>query len=97
MSLLFRTWPNGKAGAGAAWLEVNAGTAPSREADDLTWLIGIVQAGTAEQVRDLTKRLCMECGKGGGYIMSVGVGEMKGCRPDLVKVWVESTNEYGVY
>jgi 5-methyltetrahydrofolate corrinoid/iron sulfur protein methyltransferase len=30
--------------AGAAWLDVNAGTAPSREADDLIWLIQTVQA-----------------------------------------------------
>ena len=57
----------------------------------------LLQAGTAEQVRDLTKRLCKECGKGGGYIMSVGVGEMEGCKPDLVKVWVDATKEYGVY
>jgi uroporphyrinogen-III decarboxylase len=57
----------------------------------------LLQAGTAEQVRDLTKRLCKEVGKGGGFIMSVGVGEMEGCKPDLVKVWVEATKEYGVY
>jgi len=57
----------------------------------------LLQAGTPEQVRDLTKRLCKEVGKGGGYIMSVGIGEMEGCRPDLVKVWVEATKEYGVY
>ncbi|HUI73143.1 MAG TPA: uroporphyrinogen decarboxylase family protein [Spirochaetia bacterium] len=57
----------------------------------------LLQAGTAQQVRDLTKRLCQEVGKGGGYIMSVGVGEMEGCRPDLVKVWVDATKEYGVY
>ncbi len=57
----------------------------------------LLQAGAPEQVRDLTKRLCKEVGKGGGYIMSVGIGEMEGCRPDLVKVWVESTKEFGVY
>jgi len=57
----------------------------------------LLQAGTAEQVRELTKRLCKEVGKGGGYIMSVGIGEMEGCKPDLVKVWVEATKEYGVY
>ncbi len=45
----------------------------------------------------LTKRLCEEVGKGGGFIMSVGVGEMEGCRPDLVKVWVDATKEFGVY
>ncbi|HEY9595546.1 MAG TPA: uroporphyrinogen decarboxylase family protein [Spirochaetia bacterium] len=56
----------------------------------------LLQAGTAEQVRDLTKRLCKEVGRNGGYIMSVGVGEMEGCHPDLVKTWVEATKEYGV-
>jgi hypothetical protein len=57
----------------------------------------LLQAGTAEEVRALTQQLCQVVGKGGGYIMSVGVGEMEGCKPDLVKVWVEATKEYGVY
>jgi len=35
-----------QAEAGAAWLDVNAGTAPSHEADDLTWLIQTVEAVT---------------------------------------------------
>ncbi|HUI73145.1 MAG TPA: dihydropteroate synthase [Spirochaetia bacterium] len=30
--------------AGAAWLDVNAGTAPAREAEDLVWLITTIQA-----------------------------------------------------
>lgn len=30
--------------AGAAWLDVNAGTHPNREADDLAWLIETIQA-----------------------------------------------------
>jgi len=33
-----------QAEAGAAWLDVNAGTAPSREAEDLVWLINTIQA-----------------------------------------------------
>jgi len=57
----------------------------------------MLQAGTAEEVREFTKRLCKEVGRGGGFIMSVGVGEMEGCRPDLVKIWIETTKEYGVY
>ncbi|MBL8056371.1 MAG: methyltetrahydrofolate cobalamin methyltransferase [Anaerolineales bacterium] len=32
--------------AGAHWLDVNAGTHPDREADDLKWLIDLVQAVT---------------------------------------------------
>ena len=35
-----------QAEAGATWLDVNAGTAPSREADDLTWLIQTIQEVT---------------------------------------------------
>ncbi|MBP7691244.1 MAG: hypothetical protein KA764_04980 [Anaerolineales bacterium] len=57
----------------------------------------LLQAGTAEEVRALTIRLCREVGRGGGFIMSTGIGEMEGCRPDLVKVWVDTTKEYGVY
>jgi uroporphyrinogen-III decarboxylase len=57
----------------------------------------MLQAGTPEEVRAFTKRLCEEVGKGGGFLMSVGVGEMEGCRPDLVKVWVDATKEFGVY
>ena len=30
--------------AGAAWLDVNAGTRPDREADDLIWLVDTIQA-----------------------------------------------------
>lgn len=33
-----------QAEAGATWLDVNAGTSPSREADDLIWLIQTLQA-----------------------------------------------------
>ena len=35
-----------QADAGADWLDVNAGTHPSREPDDLVWLIEMVQAVT---------------------------------------------------
>lgn len=57
----------------------------------------MLQAGTVDDVRQYTKRLCLEVGKGGGYLMGVGVGEMEGCRPDLVKVWVDATKEFGTY
>jgi 5-methyltetrahydrofolate--homocysteine methyltransferase len=33
-----------QAAAGAAWLDVNAGTHPAQEADDLIWLIDAIQA-----------------------------------------------------
>lgn len=57
----------------------------------------MLQGGTTEQVREYTKRLCKEVGKGGGYIMNVGIGEMEGCQPELVKAWMDATREFGVY
>jgi 5-methyltetrahydrofolate corrinoid/iron sulfur protein methyltransferase len=33
-----------QAEAGSTWLDVNAGTRPEREADDLVWLIEIIQS-----------------------------------------------------
>jgi len=57
----------------------------------------LLQAGTADDVCELTIKLCREVGKGGGFIMTTGIGEMEGCKPELVKVWVDTTKEYGVY
>ncbi len=57
----------------------------------------LLQSGTTAEVRDYTKRLCREVGKGGGFIMSTGVGEMSGAKPELVKAWIEATKEFGVY
>jgi uroporphyrinogen-III decarboxylase len=50
-----------------------------------------------EKIRELTRRLCEEVGKDGGYIMANTVLELEGCDPDLVEVWVDATKEYGVY
>ena len=57
----------------------------------------LLKSGTVEEVRQLTIRLCEEVGKGGGFIISTGVGEMEGCQPELVRVWAETTREFGVY
>jgi uroporphyrinogen-III decarboxylase len=57
----------------------------------------LLQAGTSEEVRTLTKHLCQQVGKGGGFIMSTGIGEMEGCKPELVKIWVDATKECGMY
>lgn len=57
----------------------------------------LLQAGTPEQVRDETKKVCEIVGRGGGFIMSPGVGEMEGCDLDLVRVWADATREFGVY
>jgi len=47
------------------------------------------------EIRNYTKRLCHFIGKGGGFIMSTDVGEMEGCDPELIKVWVDATKEFG--
>jgi hypothetical protein len=52
---------------------------------------------TAEEVRAYTKRLCQEVGKGGGFIMAADVSEMESCKPEMIKVWVDATREFGRY
>ncbi len=54
----------------------------------------LLQAGTADEVRAETKRVCEIVGDGGGFVMCPAIGEMEGCRPDLVKVWVDTTKEF---
>jgi len=57
----------------------------------------LLKGGTPQQVREFTIKLCREVGKGGGFIMTTGTGEMEGSKPELVKVWVDTTKEYGTY
>ncbi len=57
----------------------------------------LLQSGTVEQVREYTKKLCEVVGKGGGFIMCTGVGEMEGSNLELVRAWVDATREFGVY
>jgi Uroporphyrinogen decarboxylase (URO-D) len=55
----------------------------------------LLQAGTVEEVRERTREVCQRAGAGGGFVMSTGIGEMEGCRPDLVEAWVRATREFG--
>ena len=48
---------------------------------------------SARTPRDCAKTV----GKGGGFMMCTAVGEMAGSDPELVKVWVDATREYGTY
>ncbi len=57
----------------------------------------MLQGGRVEEVRSWTRRVCEVVGKGGGFIMSTGVGEMSGSKPELVRAWVEATREFGKY
>ncbi|MBN2041992.1 MAG: hypothetical protein JW864_18295 [Spirochaetes bacterium] len=52
---------------------------------------------TPEQVREHTREVCSRAGKNGGFIFHTNIGELEGCNPDLVRVWVDSVKEYGVY
>ena len=57
----------------------------------------LLMTGTADQVKDHTHKVCEVVGKGGGFIMCTGVGEMSGSRPELVQEWVAATRKYGAY
>ncbi len=58
--------------------------------------VTLLHSGSPEQVRAHTRELCESVGKGGGFIMGTSTA-MNDCRPELVKVWVDATKEYGNY
>ena len=58
--------------------------------------ITLLQAGTPEQVRDMTRRLIDTLGVDGGYMMFAS-SVLDEADPELVRVWLETTREYGVY
>lgn len=53
--------------------------------------------GTVSEVRTYTRRVCEEVGRGGGFIMCTGVGEMEGSKPELVRAWIDAVHEFGTY
>jgi hypothetical protein len=55
-----------------------------------------LQGGTPEQVREHTKKVIDVAGKDGGFIMTSAT-VLDDARPELVKAWVEATQEYGGY
>ena len=58
--------------------------------------LSLLQMGTPDKVKKYTKQLIDVVGKGGGFIMGPR-GSMDECDPELVKVWVDFTKQYGVY
>ena len=58
--------------------------------------VSLLQVGSAEKVRDETRKHCEILGQGGGFIMAAN-SSMDECDPQLVKVWVDATRKYGVY
>ena len=56
----------------------------------------LLQTGNPREVREHTRKLIEGVGKDGGYIMACR-GSMDEANPELVKVWIDSTKEFGVY
>lgn len=56
----------------------------------------LLNVGTPKEVKDYAKQLIDVVGDGGGYIMAGG-HSLAEAKPELVKVWVEFTKEYGIY
>jgi hypothetical protein len=49
------------------------------------------------RLREFTHELCERLGPGGGFVMAPSIGELEGCDPKLVDIWVNATREFGVY
>ena len=47
--------------------------------------------------RERTCKLCEIVGKDGGFIMNTEVGELERSNPELTRVWIDATREFGVY
>jgi hypothetical protein len=58
--------------------------------------LSLLQIGPPQKIKDYAKQLIDVVGKGGGFIMGPR-SAMDECDPDLVRVWVDFTKEYGVY
>ena len=58
--------------------------------------LSLLSSGTPAQVKSHTKKLIDVVGKDGGFIMGPNTG-LDQARPELLKVWVDYTWEYGVY
>ena len=58
--------------------------------------VTLLHAGTPEQVRDETRRVIDTIAADGGFIMSVS-SVLDEADPELIRIWVQETQEYGVY
>lgn len=56
----------------------------------------LLSVGTPQEVKDYSKKLIDIVGDGGGFIMSGGTA-IANVKPELVKLWIDYTREYGVY
>ena len=51
---------------------------------------------TPQEIKEYCRQLIEVCGKGGGYILSLGSSVDK-CNPDNLQAVIEAAKEYGVY
>lgn len=58
--------------------------------------VSMLHGATPEQIREHTRKLIDVVGRDGGFIMGPSAS-MAEADPELVKVWVDATKEYGVY
>jgi hypothetical protein len=56
----------------------------------------LLRTGTPEQIKDYAKKLIDVVGKDGGFVMTANT-VMDDANPELVKGWIDFTQEYGVY
>ena len=56
----------------------------------------LLQIGTPQQVVEHTKKVIDSVGRDGGFIMSTST-MLDDARPELVKLWVDTTKEYSAY
>jgi hypothetical protein len=58
--------------------------------------VSVLQVGTKDDVRRITKQLIDAAGKDGGYIMTPA-SALDEVNPENMKTWIEVTKEYGKY
>ncbi len=58
--------------------------------------VSVLQVGTVEDVKKITKRLIDVAGKDGGYIMAPA-SALDEVNPENLKAWIDYTKEYGKY
>ncbi|MFC1901009.1 uroporphyrinogen decarboxylase family protein, partial [Chloroflexota bacterium] len=58
--------------------------------------IGLLIAGTPEEVKEHCRQLIETCGKGGGYIMAAGTAG-SGAKLENLRAMLEAVKEYGFY
>ncbi len=55
----------------------------------------LMPGSSATQLQEYTHKLCEVVGKDGGFVMANNIMELEGCSPELIKVWVDATKQYG--